>query len=450
MLQRNPDLERRMEQEKQAKVDSIDVLNKYADFDTRASTSFKAGSFHELSETPISQKTRRRSRGSPSPGASPALKGKASIQDLLFDMDEEEEEEEDLSRIPPLKELESQPSTPKTPQGDGNEWHEVVRRRNTATDETPVSSPPSVSVSKRQEPSPRDPGRPWGVSSLPAAKLDMRAIMEQASSSRTSSLALGLSSQPKGSGSFKMSQKERKKMHQIAQQQRANTSPDPELTASSSASPWQVWSKAKPLSPAVATNQASSASTPTRPPQLTMRQTIANPTASTDKATPPVGAQRSAVSGPSTTAQPATTPSTLQPSKPAVPTTPQQPQVQIQSIRHTPKLISTVTNTSGAPYGLKDILDQEQASKDKLREAVAPRSLQEIQQEQEFQEWWDKESRKAIAEEREKMRSEKRGRGARRGKGRIRARGAKESEGVPADAGRAPGDAPNAPKAATR
>jgi len=438
-----------MEQEKQAKVDSINILNKYADFDTRASTSFKAGSFHELSETPIAQKARRRSRGSPSPGASPALKGKASIQDLLFDMDEEEEE--DLSQIPPLKGLESEPTTPKTPQNDDDGWHEVIRRRNTATDETPVSSPPSALASKRQEPSPRDPGRPWGVSSMPAAKLDMKAIMEQASSSRMSNLALGLSSQPKGSGSFKMSQKERKRMHQIAQQQPANATPDPELTASNSSSPWQVWSNAKPLSRAVATSQAPSASAPSKPPQLTMRQTIANPTASKDNATPPTGAQRRSVSGPSyTRPRPATPPSTPVPSNPAVPATPQQPQVQIQSIRHTPKPISTATSPSGAPYGLKDIVDQEQASKDKLREAVAPRPLQEIQQEQEFQEWWDKESRKAMAEEREKMRAEKRGRGARRGRPRIRARGGRGGEGAPADAAREPADVPAAPKAARR
>lgn len=104
----------------------------------------------------------------------------------------------------------------------------------------------------------------------------------------------------------------------------------------------------------------------------------------------------------------------------------------------------------GVPYGLKDILDEEQASKDKLREAVAPRSLQEIQKEQEFQEWWDKESRKVIAEEEAKMRAEKRGRGTRRGKGRIRARERKENEAAPARSGSPLGDAPTAPKAARR
>src|SRR5215469_16963357 len=104
LLERNPTLQRRIEQERQAKIDSIHVLNKYSDVDNRSSSSFKAGSFHELSETPTLQRRRRRSsKGSPSPGASPALKGKSSSQDLLFDMDEEDEEE--LSALPSPKEL---------------------------------------------------------------------------------------------------------------------------------------------------------------------------------------------------------------------------------------------------------------------------------------------------------------------------------------------------------
>src|SRR5579871_2883349 len=93
LLERNPTLQRRIEQERQAKIDSIHVLNKYADVDNRTS-SFKAGSFHELSDTFTPQRTRRRlSKGSSSPGTSPSLKGKSSSQDLLFDMDEEDEEE---------------------------------------------------------------------------------------------------------------------------------------------------------------------------------------------------------------------------------------------------------------------------------------------------------------------------------------------------------------------
>lgn len=48
---------------------------------------------------------------------------------------------------------------------------------------------------------------------------------------------------------------------------------------------------------------------------------------------------------------------------------------------------------------MSEILSQQQAEKDILREAAAARSLQDIQAEQEFQEWWDKESARLREEE---------------------------------------------------
>lgn len=109
-------------------------------------------------------------------------------------------------------------------------------------------------------------------------------------------------------------------------------------------------------------------------------------------------------------------------------------------------------NTDGIPYALKDILDQEQASKDKLKEAVAPRSLQDIQQEQEFQEWWDKESRKAIAEEEAKARTERRAaRGRRaRGKGTAKEKEKESEDGKAATSSSATQPPQNAPKGPKR
>lgn len=43
---------------------------------------------------------------------------------------------------------------------------------------------------------------------------------------------------------------------------------------------------------------------------------------------------------------------------------------------------------------MSDILFQQQAEKEAIREAAAARSLQDIQAEQEFQEWWDKEAKR--------------------------------------------------------
>jgi len=73
---------------------------------------------------------------------------------------------------------------------------------------------------------------------------------------------------------------------------------------------------------------------------------------------------------------------------------------------------------------------EEQGRKDKLKEAVAPRSLQDIQAEQEFQEWWDKESKRVREEEAARKREEKRSARARRsgrGGGRGKGRGGRET-----------------------
>jgi len=48
---------------------------------------------------------------------------------------------------------------------------------------------------------------------------------------------------------------------------------------------------------------------------------------------------------------------------------------------------------------MSDIIGQQKREQDLVKEAVAKRSLQEIQEEQAFQEWWDKESRRAQEEE---------------------------------------------------
>ncbi|KAH6842775.1 hypothetical protein B0I37DRAFT_356812 [Chaetomium sp. MPI-CAGE-AT-0009] len=53
-----------------------------------------------------------------------------------------------------------------------------------------------------------------------------------------------------------------------------------------------------------------------------------------------------------------------------------------------------------AGLGLRDIMGQQTRDKEQVREAAAKRSLQEIQQEQAFQEWWDAESRRMQEEER--------------------------------------------------
>lgn len=68
---------------------------------------------------------------------------------------------------------------------------------------------------------------------------------------------------------------------------------------------------------------------------------------------------------------------------------------------------------------MADILSQQAAEKMEIKEAVAKRSLMEIQQEQEFLTWWDNESKRILEEEAQTAKAmEKSSRGGRSGKGR--------------------------------
>ena len=79
---------------------------------------------------------------------------------------------------------------------------------------------------------------------------------------------------------------------------------------------------------------------------------------------------------------------------------------------------------------MTEILSQQQTEKDVMKEATAKRSLQEIQQEQEFQEWWDQESARAIAEEAARNNPSSSGRGKGRQRGGVRGRGGKGGRNV--------------------
>jgi hypothetical protein len=76
---------------------------------------------------------------------------------------------------------------------------------------------------------------------------------------------------------------------------------------------------------------------------------------------------------------------------------------------------------------MSEIVTQQQLEKDVVKEAVAPRDLQDIQAEQEFEEWWNRESARVQEAERQsaaaasKKPKRQRGRGGKssRGKGKA-------------------------------
>lgn len=147
-------------------------------------------------------------------------------------------------------------------------------------------------------------------------------------------------------------------------------------------------------------------------PHMTMRQTVANP-----KQAISAGAQDPGIVSNSKEALPAVGQARGRGQDVATPVPPSSNSKPIpQSIRHQPIV--------DADWGLSmsEIVAQQQIEKDIIKEAVARRDLQEIQAEQEFQEWWNKESARVQAAGQEvpaaptKAPRKNRGRGGGRGK----------------------------------
>lgn len=357
----------------------------------------------------------------------PVLKGKSSVSDLIFEMsDEEDEEEETAERIHPPQFTQALigQSSSQTPLGSPEvPWSDVRRRRRSSShaigsqDNVSTQSPIPATLTSLQEV--RPPGRPWGVTPLTSTKLDLKDIMSQASVDKPSNLTLGFSQakETKPSGSFhsKMSQKERKRQQQAQQLGQPATIEKPQ-PAPPAVSPWQAMSHKKqtPSSSPVVAPAPPPSRTPSTP-QLTMRQTIANNgTTSKQKSeqTPtqfsgsvPAGGQ-STQNRPSSASGPGMSVSTTPIRAP-------------HSVRHIPLPSHSPTSPS-QHLSMTEILSLQQAEKDFVKDAAAKRSLQEIQQEQEFQEWWDQESKRVMLEEEQRKRAEERAAKATRGRGKGR------------------------------
>lgn len=212
---------------------------------------------------------------------------------------------------------------------------------------------------------------------------------------------------------------------QQSQQQGQNLPPAPPQPEASPilntkpTSAWQTISKqrAPPMKDvlhaqtAVESSKPSNSRSPSTP-QLTMRQTVAN--------TKPVGETAKHAIGPGghTTVQKRN----VSDSADATPRSPEQERRTSggmaipQSIRHQPQQeVEAITGLS-----ISEIVAQQQLEKDVVKEAAAKRDLQDIQAEQEFEEWWNKESaRVQEAEKRSAAAAAKkkhRGRGGRGGK----------------------------------
>ncbi|OAG44656.1 hypothetical protein AYO21_01146 [Fonsecaea monophora] len=395
LLENYPGLLGQIEAGRQTRIDSMRLRSRLIEDEGRFAASMRSryGSLERASCSPHNKNslpTPVDSSPPSTPSRSPAIKANDAEDDLPFDMDGEDPE------------LAPASNSEKTLHAPGRKELSLGRAASSATTKLPVNDSPPLLTRSREaissslrfndEDSPESAiigtatngfaaqRTAWRVPTQGVKKDGLKDIMEQASAARVSNLTQAMQTASTGSkANAKVSQKERKRQQQQTKEQSTNPSglSAVKSTTNSPSSPWQAIAKTtKPnSSPTVfAPIEAVKEAAVKQP--MTMRQTVARGTSTTGSS--PNG---SAGAGPAI--------GLTAPSKPAAP--------QIQSIRHTP--LPTRASAVDARTSMAEILAQQQIEKIAVKEAIAKKSLQEIQQEQEFQEWWDNESRRVQEQE---------------------------------------------------
>nr|POE53515.1 btb/poz domain-containing protein 1 [Quercus suber] len=414
--ERHPELAAVLDRNRQAKIDAVSLRSKFHDLNNLLPGSLD----DETSVSPLQRRTRRRSSTAlprTDPGG-PSLRPKPSSKDMMFAMDEEDNGLRTPEQSPSIRPMSSPRGCDPIASSPPEEiWYNsrgkvlpsprLLPQQPGASGLITPRTPKSPLMTAKTPPS---SGTPWNMTPLVGPRTEIKDIMAQATSSRTSSLSQGLAAETAlpefAPGSFslgpaRMSQKDRKRMQQ-AQQSPIGT---PVANTASHFSPiakpvaWQTVPSQKSatlkdiLSQPKAQPVAKPAITRSNSTQLTMRQTVANPKPSagpkpmTGPADPAFLQQRHTSestlpprdghSRPNPTPRPSQNPSPAQGSNSRpIP----------QSIRHQPQAEPSLG------LSMSEIVAQQQLEKDIVRDAVAKRDLQEIQAEQEFQEWWEKES----------------------------------------------------------
>ncbi|KAI5464762.1 hypothetical protein BGZ63DRAFT_421761 [Mariannaea sp. PMI_226] len=449
----NPELAGDMEEERRLRVKEMAFKVAQKEDEKKLSSSYKARAtgFDDFvsaqAQTPDT--FRRKSRAGRNEPFSPTIRPKHSQADLIFDMDEED--------VPFLNSPSSPLRQPIDPRLsiDGNEisqlpkaWRQPKGKDVVSTAHgSPLESfslSPDLKATQIKEARTQDStisksASPWASAAL-TSKLDLRDIMSETSS--TSTLTAGLreqrskeiaSNKPQQA---KVSQKERKK--QLQMQAAAQAAAKEEI---SNHVPWEkssttdrspAWKLASPqprvsLKEAMAMKSNSPGAVPTN-----AKPSVA-PEARLKSATRRTASPDTRFSGQGrmdSSSAAASGSTTKQVKKPLMPHS-------RSYITPAPKAESTVG------LSMEDIIGQQKREQERVKEAVAKRSLHDIQQEQAFQEWWDQESRRTQEEEARRLEKSKdrdadsANKGPRRGGRRSRGGKAKSAGGEPMKDGQA-------------
>lgn len=394
-----PDLSAQIDASKQRRIDSMRLRSRLTEDEDRfANTKGRQASLAGSASSPLSRShipTPTDASPDVTPSPSPAIVAIDGTDDMPFDMDDENPQmlpaPESRLEDPPASRLPSQGQSSLISGADRDREsrthtrHKAVPMGNAYLPE--LHLPSSAESAMTRSNAFASSRAAWQSSSSSMQKIDLKNIMEQDSATRVSSLTQEMQKLSTATKSTaKVSQKERKRQQQQqVKEQEPTVSPAAQVSSGTgsapSRSPWQTVAKPiKPNVPPVLRGNSGGIDTVASVP-VKSSMTAQHPFLAASPSQPASG------KGPSR-GLPLGSPKV--PSKAAVP--------QIQSIRHSP-VISRVSSLIDARTSMAEILAQQQTEKTAIKEAVAKKSLQEIQQEQEFQEWWDNESRRVQDEE---------------------------------------------------
>ncbi|KAJ5329738.1 hypothetical protein N7452_010128 [Penicillium brevicompactum] len=400
---KHPEIVAILEEDKRRRIDAMAIQSRLGHLES-GEVRPRPTPNDKVASSPSVRKAKATSaRESPIVGNSPMLKPRQSVGDLMFQMDDEspmspgdskgKSVRRGLKFAEGIPENRSYPDSPAL--GASIPEAESLGERNFLDDG--LSSPQGNLLALG---SPSDPtSAPWSSPMVTGSKKDLKEIMGEASQSRVSNLTLGMADRRESNAksTSKMSQKERKKIQQEQLQEQLAAQ---KMKKDAPQNPWQKPQTSSPstsskLDPLPGQNASSSGPKQAQR-SMTMRQTVAGtPPPKAKPVEVPTQAPRRSVSG-HPQPSPHTKHSTSGPSAAPQSNQPTSPPPAIQSIRHIPRPdpIGMGSPSSGS-YSLSTILLQQQSEKEAIREAAtAKHNMQEIQAEQEFQQWWDQESRR--------------------------------------------------------
>lgn len=428
IFEKYPELVTLVEQDKQKRIDSMKIKSRIDQVEAYEGKTRQTSS----EKTPVPQSaSKAKAPASANIAGSPVLKSKQSTSDLMFQMDEEatlltpgdSTKGKAAIRGPADGRSSAVESSPMLGSSLAEEESfgeqsfldgQMASPQETLLAESPSESRAGALQRKKDgfTPSPGNPSSaaPWGSPVLTPSKKDLKDIMAETSGTQVSNLSLGIPKEARreSSGNFtpKLSQKERKKIQQQQMQERLAAEQKPKEAPQN---PWKIPPAANrtPVKPEPLA-EPNQSPRPAQKPAMTLRQTVAGAPSIAESTSNRSVSGNIPASGPSssTAAIPFPSPNQISsnnntsayPSLP--PPTQQQQPPSIQSVRHIPRPEPLYqpgfhTPRSSNSLSLAAILMQQQTEKDEIREAAtAKHNLQEIQAEQEFQEWWEKESRR--------------------------------------------------------